>query len=299
MNFSAGLKTIVVATDLGSQSEAALEYARKLAAAYGARIVLAHGVDPLDYAKVDELPDAVLEGLTEKARAALAEMAGDLLRAGIHSHSEVRQGAVAQLLVDVARQYEAGLLVIGTKGMEGAGPVVVGSIAEQVVRLAPCPVLAVSADWNAGAHRPTPGGPVLLALERNEAAPAAVETAHSLAVIFERSLVVVHARTSAEVSAILNPCSDPLREYGIKTNGHPPVLCIVADGEPVEAVELAIVQYHPSILVCGVKRASHLPGPHGTAFALLARSRVPVLCVPPESATAGTEQEICLSAEMA
>jgi len=36
--------------------------------------------------------------------------------------------------------------------------------------------------------------------------------------------------------------------------------------------------------VAGVKRASGTPGPHGTAFALLARSRVPVLCVPPESA---------------
>ncbi|HUD75859.1 MAG TPA: hypothetical protein VMQ76_12370, partial [Terracidiphilus sp.] len=45
-------------------------------------------------------------------------------------------------------------------------------------------------------------------------------------------------------------------------------------------------QNHPCILVAGVKRASGTPGPHGTAFALLARSRVPVLCVPPESAPA-------------
>jgi nucleotide-binding universal stress UspA family protein len=299
MSFSTGLNTIVVATDLGGQSEAALEYARKLASAYGARIVLAHGVDPLDYASVDGLPEAVLEGLTAEARAALERMAGDLLRAGIHSHSEVRQGAVAQMLVDVARQYKAGLMVIGTKGMEGAGPVVVGSIAERVVRLAPCPVLAVAADWNAGPHRPTPGGPVLLAVERNEAAQAAVATAYSLATVFERTLLVVHARTAAEASAILNPCGDPLREFGIKANGRPPVLCVAADGDPVEAIEKTIEQYHPSILVAGVKRASHLPGPHGTAFALLSRSRVPVLCVPPEAEGAGLEQESFASAEMA
>jgi hypothetical protein len=73
------------------------------------------------------------------------------------------------MLLDVVRQYEAGLIVIGTKGMEGAGPVIVGAIAEELVRLSPCPVLAVAADWNAGAFRPTPGGPVLLAMERNEA----------------------------------------------------------------------------------------------------------------------------------
>ena len=160
MSFATGLKTIVVATDLNGQSEAALEYARKLAANYGARIVLAHGLDPLEYAAVDAVPGRVRTGLTEAAREVLDKLAADLLREGIHSHSEIRQGTVAQMLVDVARQYEAGLIVMGTKGMEGAGPVVVGAIAEQLVRLAPCPVLAVAADWNAGQFRPTPGGPV-------------------------------------------------------------------------------------------------------------------------------------------
>src|ERR1017187_5753718 len=83
MSFAFGMKTIVVATDLNGQSEAALEYARKLAGAYGARIVLAHGIDPLDYATVDAVPSLVLSGLSEEARAALDAMAGDLLREGI------------------------------------------------------------------------------------------------------------------------------------------------------------------------------------------------------------------------
>ena len=126
-------------------------------------------------------PAACSSRLTAEACKVLDKLAGDLLREGIHSHSEVRQGAVAEMLVDVARQYDAGLIVIGTKGMEGAGPVVVGAIAERLVRLAPCPVLAVAADWNAGPHRPTPGGPVLLAMERNDAAAAAAATAYSLA----------------------------------------------------------------------------------------------------------------------
>ena len=63
MSFATGLKTIVVATDLDGRSEAALEYARKLASAYGARIVLAHGLDPLDYAAVDAVPGRVLKRL--------------------------------------------------------------------------------------------------------------------------------------------------------------------------------------------------------------------------------------------
>ena len=64
MSFASGLKTIVAATDLSGRSEAALEYARKLASAYGARIVLAHGIDPMEYAAVDALPGKGLAGLT-------------------------------------------------------------------------------------------------------------------------------------------------------------------------------------------------------------------------------------------
>jgi nucleotide-binding universal stress UspA family protein len=297
MSFATGLKTIVVATDLHGQSEAALEYARKLALNYGARIVLAHGADPLDYAAVMGLPGQVHSALPEEARAALDKLANDLLCEGIHSHTEVRQGAVAQMLVDVARQYQAGLIVMGTKGMQGAGPIVVGAIAEKLVRLAPCPVLAVAADWNAGQFRPTPGGPVLLAMERNEATAEAVATAHSLAQVFKRPLIAVHARAAEGSLEGSEACAAQLEEFGVFGTDEVPVSCIGEAGEPVDAVVRAIATYHPSILVAGVKRTSETPGPHGTAFALLARSRVPVLCVPPAGAAGEPEREVAVPAE--
>ncbi|HVA89464.1 MAG TPA: universal stress protein, partial [Chloroflexota bacterium] len=256
------MKTIVVATDLEGRSDGALEYARKLAAAYGARVVLAHGIDPMKYAAVDSVPGGVRGGLPEEACVVLDQMAADLIREGIHSHSEIRQGAVAEMLVDVARKYDAGLILMGTEGLQGAGPVVVGSVAEQVVRMAPCPVMAVSADWNAGAFRPTPGGPVLLAMEKNEATQAAVATATSLAQMFHRTLVVLHARTAAEASAFLNPCATALEEFGFRQSGLFPVRCIVKDGKPEDAIVAAIEQHHPCILVVGVKRASGTGGPH-------------------------------------
>jgi nucleotide-binding universal stress UspA family protein len=292
----ASLKTIVVATDLDGRSEAALEYARKIASAYGARIVLAHGLDPMDYASVVEVPGKILEGLPAPARAVLEQMAADLIREGIHSHSEIRQGTVAQILVDVAKQYEAGLIVIGTEGRQGAGPVVVGAVAEQLVRLAPCAVMAVAADYNAGPFRPTPGGPIMLAMDQNEVAPAAVSTACSLAEVFQRTLLVMHARRPEEAAAFLNPGATTLEQFGVQGNGSFPVRCVVKDGKPGDAIAEAIAQYHPSVLVVGVKRASDTPGPHGTAFTLLARSRVPVLCVPPETATVESERESFLPA---
>jgi len=292
LSFANGLKTIVVATELVGRSEAALEYARKLAAAYGARIVLAHGADPIEFAAVANIPGELLNAIPEEARTVLDSLAADLLSQGIHSHSEIRQGEVAQMLVDIARQYEAGLIVVGTKGHGGAGPVIVGAVAEQLVRIAPCPVLAVAADWNAGEFRPTPGGPVLLAVDRNETAAEAAATAYSLAQVFERPLLVLHARTAAESAAALDPCATTdLSEYGIVSSDKVPVHCMAKDGDPVEATVEAIAENHPCVLVVGVKRLSGTPGPHGTAFALLARSRVPVLCVPPEPATARSKPE--------
>jgi nucleotide-binding universal stress UspA family protein len=138
---------------------------------------------------------------------------------------------------------------------------------------------------------------VLLAMERNEATAAAAATACSLAETFQRTLLVLHARTPAEAAAFLNPCATTPEEFGVRASGSFPVRCLVKDGNPADAVVEAIAQYHPCILVAGVKRSSDTPGPHGTAFALLARSRVPVLCVPPETAPAGLnwsrEREAC------
>jgi hypothetical protein len=72
---------------------------------------------------------------------------------------------------------------------------------------------------------------------------------------------------------------------------------MVKDGNPSDTIAEAITQFQPSILVAGVKRASDTPGPHGTAFALLARSRVPVLCVPPEATREAGMHEISTPVE--
>lgn len=286
MSFEGGLKTIVVAASLDGRSEAALEYARKLATAYDARLVLAHGVDPVAYATVGELNPKMRAEMSDEISDALKRLADELTVEGISNHTEIHQGEIAEMLLRVARQYEAGLIVLGTDGLDGAGAYVVGSVAEQLVRLSTCPVFAVAADWNAGPFRPAPGGPVLLAIEKNEAASAAVATAVSLAETFQRPLHIIHARSAAEAMGFLNPAATRPEDFGVNANGKVKVTCMVKDGTPADVVGEAIAQLRPSILVVGVKRASGTPGPHGTAFTLLARSRVPVICVPPAMKTA-------------
>jgi nucleotide-binding universal stress UspA family protein len=131
----------------------------------------------------------------------------------------------------------------------------------------------------------------MLAMERNECSPEAIATACSLAETFHRTLVVVHARRPEEAMAFLNPIATTVEQFGVVSSGRFPVRCVVKDGKPGDALVDAIGQYLPSVLVIGVKRTSETAGPHGTAFTLLARSRVPVLCVPPASVAVAQETE--------
>ena len=89
------------------------------------------------------------------------------------------------------------------------------------------------------------------------------------------------------------PAATTLEQFGIANERRFPVRFIVKDGKPGDAIAESIAQHHPSVLVIGVKRTSETDGPHGTAFTILARSRVPVLCVPPQVAPAGHESESC------
>lgn len=136
---------------------------------------------------------------------------------------------------------------------------------------------------------------MLLAIEQDEAAAAAAGAAASLAKAFSRPLLALHVRTEAEKAAGLNPCAvmeDQRSQFGPAMD----VRCLVKDGDPAVAVAEAIEENQPCILVTGVKRASGTPGPHGTAFALLSASRVPVLCVPPAAEGRDEAPEALLAA---
>jgi universal stress protein A len=287
-------QTIVVATDLTHASDAALDYARLLAFKYGARVVLAHVIDPVDYANLADVPPAVLEQLDNDAQERIDQLSNELLTAGIPSHSVVRQGLVADLLLQVTRQYDADLLVLGAERAEGAGRVALGSVAEQVVRRAGCPVLAVASDAiQPDVEHAFTGGHILVPVQRTTASISVLSTAQQLAAQFAGDVILLHVRTEEEIAAQLNPCgqglSFPMTEPRVS------IRCLVRDGDPVTVIAQTAAQYRASMIVLAVNRESRRgSGLHGTAFAVIANSRVPVLCVP---APRGVEVEPSPQAE--
>ncbi len=282
---SAELKTIVVATDLSRTSSAALQCARLLASAYGARVVLAHVIDPVSYANLSDVPQQVLEEMTEVAREEMDRLAEEFLSAGIPSNSEVRQGVVTHLLLQVIEQYKADLVVLGTRGAKGVGPVAVGTVAEQLVRLAPCPVMAVAADAVSASAEALAGGEILVPIEVGAASGKAIAAAQSLASHLRRGILLLHARTPAEILADTDPCAATTANLnsGIQAYASVPVRCLVKDGSPSDVIAAVAAESRVSMIVLAVNRESRSKTAHGTAYEVITRARTPVLFIPPSA----------------
>lgn len=118
----------MVATDFSPASEPALRVALEYARRLGARLHIVH----VRWPGADPGPDERLEALG--------------LSAGVPVATAVLAGAPASQIVDYARRHRATLVVIGTHGRTGISRALIGSVAERVVRTAPCPVLVVPAD---------------------------------------------------------------------------------------------------------------------------------------------------------
>lgn len=143
------LKDILVATDFGEASDTALLYGRDLARRFGARLHVIHVVDLL----VGHLgtPEGFISNLQElqeddeaQAEKDLQALLSDEDRQALRARTVVTtSSAPAEALVEYARSANIGLIVLGTHGRRAMARLILGSVAERVVRSAPCPVLTV------------------------------------------------------------------------------------------------------------------------------------------------------------
>ena len=143
------LKDIVVAVDFSECSDAAIERARLLAEQFGARVHLLHVVDEpfhdmwANYAPGSDFM-AVVADLEADATRRLDRIAQNRLRSTLHVVATAWGDPCAKIL-EYAGRLNADLIVCGTHGRTGWDHVMMGSVAERLVRLAPCPVLTVHA----------------------------------------------------------------------------------------------------------------------------------------------------------
>jgi nucleotide-binding universal stress UspA family protein len=142
------IKRMLVPTDFSPASDIAFSYAVDMAVRQGATMHLLHVIDDASFATAYpdgfyvELPGLRAQ-LTEESTRRLEEMARRAIDAGLAATIEVAVGRPARVTVETAKSRGTDLIVMGTHGRSGFAHLVLGSVAERVVRTAPCAVLTV------------------------------------------------------------------------------------------------------------------------------------------------------------
>ena len=138
------LKKILWATDFSDEAQEALLYADAFAKTFKANIVALHVIPDFSAALYDAA--YVIKGELVKKVAAVKKDAEEKLKAlqkakGISLKSIVKEGTAAKVIIDVAEKEGVDLIVIGRRGMSAIEKLFIGSVANQVLRNSPVPIL--------------------------------------------------------------------------------------------------------------------------------------------------------------
>jgi nucleotide-binding universal stress UspA family protein len=138
------MQHFLVPIDFSAYADQALDSAMALAQKLSARLTLVHVIHmiPLGIAEGGApLPQSYLETLEADVRQSLETYRQRVTDAGLECQIMVLHGIPFQAILDVARDERVDIIIMGTHGRTGLQHLLLGSVAEKVVRLAPCPVL--------------------------------------------------------------------------------------------------------------------------------------------------------------
>jgi universal stress protein A len=131
---------LLAPTDFSAPASQAVTAAFELAQTFGAKLSLLHVIEVPAYAIEVALP---LETLERDARRELALLLPEAEAAHVDVTRLVNIGVPYQNIVETATAEQVELIVMATHGRTGLSHLVLGSVAERVVRMAPCPVLTI------------------------------------------------------------------------------------------------------------------------------------------------------------
>ena len=141
---------ILVPIDFSEHSQRALEEAIALAKKFGAELHLLHCLElftPIAFAPYNATDyrafDSLRQDFYQAAQAQLSNWSRRAAAAGVSVREHLAEKRASEAAIELARKIGADLIVMGTQGFSGLKHLLLGSVAERTVRLAPCPVLTV------------------------------------------------------------------------------------------------------------------------------------------------------------
>lgn len=292
------LTRILCPTDFSDVSTKAEAYATALARRYNARLHLLH-VDPPTpiMSPYGEMPVDIrlFEEQRDQAEKDLATARERARAAGVPAEASIRGGHPAREILAVADEFHADLVVIGTHGRGGVEHLLLGSVAEKVMRKAPCPVMVVPAATGPGSD--VRFSRVLCPIDGSASSSDAVSYAVSLARDTDGRLILVSVvepvPAGGEFGALDTEEYQRLGEahaQALLTNAYPDVRgwCqveqVVAHGKASDAILETAKNMQADVIVMGVRGrgAIDLMAFGSTTNDVIRRATRPVLAVHPK-----------------
>lgn len=277
---------VLLASDFSPASQGALLHALAFARRWHARVFVAHVVNPTAILG----QDAVQQAVQDAWREAHSEMTNQLIAGrleGVENHVVVRQGELWPELEKMVEEFQIDLLVTGTRGRSGVWKLLLGSAAETIFRHSCVPVLTVGP--KASAEVP-PEGPKRILYATGFAAQSLYAGTFALAMAKhnQAELAMLHVvkegpGNSREIRAALEfQGAERLRQLippTMKLAATPEIR--VAFGPVAEAILSTAEQWHPEVIVLGLRRHSQetTRAVWATAYTVVANASCPVLTV--------------------
>jgi universal stress protein A len=141
------IRQILAPTDFSESSKQAVAYAYELAQTFGAKLLLLHVVELPVYPVEVFLPSAegttLFDDLERQAHLDLAQLLPEAEDGTVEVRCQAVAGTPSYKIIEIAEAEKVDLIVIATHGRSGLSHLFMGSVAERVVRTAPCPVMTI------------------------------------------------------------------------------------------------------------------------------------------------------------
>jgi nucleotide-binding universal stress UspA family protein len=282
--------TILFAAEIPA-NEKAFAFALAQASEFGADLILFHAYDTLvvaasetsgvryyDYAAAARAEIHHLEPLAERVRAA-----------GIRCEIVVRPGLAADQILAFLRERSIDRIVMGTHSPGPIGKLLVGSVAEAVLRTANVPVFIVGPDVVDGSYRNFAIRTILCAVSLQEASFVVASFAAELASQHNARLVLQHVIRPQERMEVLAGRSidqienDLLSLVPQELRAKTTIQAIVVPGDPTEELLYQGRAQQADLIVLGAQGASAFAAVtrHGVVYKVLAHSHCPVMTLSP------------------
>jgi nucleotide-binding universal stress UspA family protein len=282
--------TILFASE-SPANERAFAFALAQACEFGADLILFHAYDTLvvaasetsgiryyDYAAAARAEMEHLQPLAERVR-----------KAGIRCEIVVRPGLAADQILNFLRESEVDRVVMGTHSPGPIGKLLVGSVAEAVLRNASVPVCVVGPDVVDGSYRNFATRTILCAVSLHEASRVVTAFAAELAAQHSASLILQHViRPQERIEELAGRSIDDIETDLLslvpeELQDRISVQTIVVPGDPTEELLYQGRAQQADLLVLGAQGASAFAAitRHGVVYKVLAHSHCPVMTLSP------------------